>query len=78
MRFSNTKLTSEFQAPLLRRVSSLPLKIEYDIHKLQHREAVESCQTTFGVALFNSSMVAPRVIWMFVQVVEVRSRDPFS
>ena len=39
---------------------------------MQHLEAVESVQTTFGWAVFNPPTVVARVIWILVHVVVVK------
>jgi hypothetical protein len=40
--------------------------------KLPARDAVESVQMTFGVAVFSPPSVVARVTWMFVHVVVTR------
>jgi hypothetical protein len=66
--------TSESQAPLgLSALAVASEKVKKDLQRLQHLDAVESVQTTFGVAVLSPLMVVARAIWMLVHVVLVRS-----
>ncbi len=70
--------TTKFQGPLEEKEKKINASFTHEPHDgdsqtLQHLDDVESDHTTLGVASFNSCIVVPRVIWISVHVVVVRS-----